>query len=90
MRLEKRSGLIRAKVYGAETAKGQVLTFLDSHCECIDGWVEPLLARIQEDRRNVVTPVIDTIDKQTFEMLGGETVLTRGTFSWSLTFTWTE
>lgn len=63
LRLKSRSGLIRAKVEGGKVAQGDVLTFLDSHCECNVGWLEPLLARIGESRSNVVTPVIDNIDK---------------------------
>lgn len=50
VRAPKRVGLIRARLLGAENAKGQILTFLDSHCECTQGWLEPLLARIAEDR----------------------------------------
>lgn len=50
IRMEERSGLIRARLRGAAASKGQVITFLDAHCECTVGWLEPLLARIKEDR----------------------------------------
>lgn len=33
LRTGKRSGLIRARLLGAENVKGQVITFLDAHCE---------------------------------------------------------
>ena len=49
-----------------------------------------MLERIHLDRTTVVTPVIDTIDKSTFQIYGGEIILTRGIFSWSMTFTWME
>lgn len=50
LRMEQRSGLIRARLRGAAATRGQVITFLDAHCECTVGWLEPLLARIKEDR----------------------------------------
>ena len=43
------------------------MTFLDSHVEATDGWAEPLLARIAEDRRNVVYPVVDIINEENFK-----------------------
>ena len=38
VRTNERSGLIRAKIAGAKAAEGEVLIFLDSHCEANAGW----------------------------------------------------
>ncbi|NWT04470.1 GLT13 acetylgalactosaminyltransferase, partial [Mionectes macconnelli] len=87
IRMEQRSGLIRARLRGAAASKGQVITFLDAHCECTLGWLEPLLARIQEDRKTVVCPIIDVISDDTFEYMAGSD-MTYGGFNWKLNFRW--
>lgn len=88
IRTNKREGLVRARLIGATFATGDVLTFLDCHCECNTGWLEPLLERISTDETAIVCPVIDTIDWNTFEfyMQTGEPMI--GGFDWRLTFQW--
>ncbi|KAL7742210.1 hypothetical protein ACLKA6_005475 [Drosophila palustris] len=87
LRTEKRSGLIRARLLGAEHVTGEVITFLDAHCECTEGWLEPLLARIVQNRRTVVCPIIDVISDETFEYITASDS-TWGGFNWKLNFRW--
>ena len=44
-----------------------MLTFLDSHIEATEGWLEPLLDRVARNYRTVASPVIETIDEKTFQ-----------------------
>jgi len=82
-----RSGLIRARLLGAKHAKGSIITFLDAHCECTEGWLEPLLAEIAKNRKAVVCPVIDVISDETFEYITASD-MTWGGFNWKLNFRW--
>ena len=81
-----RLGLIRARIFGARHAKGDVLVFLDSHVEANVHWLEPLLSRIKEDRTHVVTPIIDIVNADTFKY--EPSPLVRGGFNWGLNFKW--
>ncbi len=89
IRAPERVGLIRARLMGAKYVKAPVVTFLDSHCECTTGWLEPLLDRIARNNTNVVCPVIDVINDETLEYhyrdSGGVNV---GGFDWNLQFNW--
>ena len=82
-----RVGLIQARLVGARQARGEVLTFLDAHCECTVGWLEPLLLRIKENPKAVVCPVIDIINDDTFQYTKSFS-LHWGAFNWELHFRW--
>ncbi|VDM56919.1 unnamed protein product [Angiostrongylus costaricensis] len=79
-------GLIRAKVFGARKARGEVLVFLDSHCEVNQNWLQPLLERIREKPNRVVCPIIDVIDLDTMKYV--ESPVCKGGLNWGLTFKW--
>ncbi|CAD5219201.1 unnamed protein product [Bursaphelenchus xylophilus] len=83
-----RQGLIRAKIVGAKEAKGQVVVFLDSHCEANEGWLEPILQRIKDNPTAVVCPTIDHISAQTMAYNGDPNAEAVGGFWWSLHFKW--
>ena len=88
IRAKTRQGLIRARLIGTQQAKGDVLVFLDSHFEANNGWLEPLLARIADDRTIVVTPDIEVVDLRTFSYARGRGGNNKGIFNWELTFKW--
>ncbi|KAI4454711.1 n-acetylgalactosaminyltransferase [Holotrichia oblita] len=81
-------GLIRARLQGARIATGNVMVFLDAHCEANEGWLEPLLARIEQERTAVLVPIIDVIEANTLAYATNGDSFEVGGFSWSGHFTW--
>ncbi|XP_068454402.1 polypeptide N-acetylgalactosaminyltransferase 6-like [Clinocottus analis] len=91
LRQPERKGLITARLMGVQAAQGEVLTFMDSHCECFPGWLEPLLARIVERPAAVVSPRISTIDHNDLKLKKPDPnwlYHVRGNFNWKLQFGW--
>ncbi|ESP04280.1 hypothetical protein LOTGIDRAFT_136535, partial [Lottia gigantea] len=68
IRTERWEGLIRARLFGLNhtSPKSTIVTYLDAHIECMDGWLEPLLEPIMKNPRTVTMPTINTIDSTTF------------------------
>lgn len=89
--LPKREGLIRARLVGAKLARGDVVVFLDSHCEVTIGWLEPLMKKIKENHKTIICPVIDVISDKTLEYFSGNPYYFQvGGFTWSGHFTWID
>ncbi|XP_034832242.2 putative polypeptide N-acetylgalactosaminyltransferase 9 [Maniola hyperantus] len=89
VRAKRREGLIRSRIIGAKEASTSIVLFLDSHCECTEGWLQPLIERIAENNRTVVSPVIDHIDPSTFEYVAQNPKdIQLGGFNWNLNFIW--
>lgn len=86
VRNSEREGLIRGRMIGASHATGDILVFLDSHCEVNELWLQPLLAPIMQDRKTVVCPVIDIINADT--LIYSASPIVRGGFNWGLHFKW--
>ncbi|OCT74133.1 hypothetical protein XELAEV_18033099mg [Xenopus laevis] len=86
IRSNKRLGVTGGRMLGAAKATGEVFIFMDSHCECHPGWLEPLLSRIMHNRNRIVSPVIDSVDWKTFEDYHSSLPLQ--VFDWKLDFHW--
>ncbi|XP_019875284.2 polypeptide N-acetylgalactosaminyltransferase 1-like [Aethina tumida] len=91
IRLKTRMGLIRARLQGARVATGDVMIFLDAHCEATKDWIQPLLSRIEDDKTAVLVPIIDVLEAKTLAYsTNGDTSYQVGGFSWSGHFTWID
>ena len=50
---------------------GKAIAFIDGHCECMQGWLEPLLEQIVKNPKTIAIPVTDDIDSETFKFVFG-------------------
>uniref|UniRef100_A0A182PIP9 Polypeptide N-acetylgalactosaminyltransferase n=1 Tax=Anopheles epiroticus TaxID=199890 RepID=A0A182PIP9_9DIPT len=87
LRTPKRLGLIKGRIYGAKRASADYLLFLDAHCECLEGWLEPLLALVV-NAKVVAVPTIDWLNETTLALQVGPSNGLYGAFDWNLSFQW--
>lgn len=93
IRNEEREGLIRTRTNGALAARGEVIIFLDAHCEVNHNWLPPLLAPIKYNKKIMTVPIIDGIDMKTWEyrsVYGNPNLHFRGIFEWGLLYKETQ
>ncbi|XP_061520785.1 polypeptide N-acetylgalactosaminyltransferase 15-like isoform X2 [Phycodurus eques] len=87
IRSTERLGVAGCRNLAASRASGEVLVFVEPRCQCLDGWLEPLLERLARDRTRVVSPIVDVIHWQTFEYNVTQWPVW-GVFNWNLDFSW--
>ncbi|XP_028587086.1 polypeptide N-acetylgalactosaminyltransferase 18 [Lacerta agilis] len=82
VRHNKQEGLIRSRVSGWRAATAPVVALFDAHVEFNVGWAEPVLTRIKENRKRVISPSFDNIKYDNFEI--EEYPLSAQGFDWEL------
>jgi len=55
IRNSEREGLIRTRSNGALNARGEIILFLDAHCEVGYNWLPPLIAPIARNRYHTLS-----------------------------------
>lgn len=91
IRSESRLGLMKARIYGVNNAKAEVLVIMDSHVEVAIGWLPPLLDPIVKNPKTITLPGVETLKPQTLEYLNVISDLYSwvGGLTWELMYTWT-
>eukprot|EP00042_Codosiga_hollandica_P035766 m.267804 g.267804 ORF g.267804 m.267804 type:complete len:689 (-) comp54719_c0_seq5:99-2165(-) len=85
-----RLGVVPSRLIAAKRARGEVIVFLDSHCEVNSGWYEPLAAAIKDHKKQAVVPVVDFIDPSSlvYSLDSSNQAPSVGSFTWTLDFAW--
>jgi GT2 family glycosyltransferase len=58
----RRNGVARSRNLGAERARAPVLVFMDAHCAPRAGWLEKLLAELDQPNAGIVAPQISSLE----------------------------
>lgn len=84
--LNKRHGLMKARVIGAKAASSEIIFMMEPHCEMTYNWLPPLIEPLLEDHRVVTVPIIDNIEWQEMKYYENDlgNLGSRGIFDWKL------
>lgn len=77
---------------GAVNSQGPALIFMDAHIEVTEGWLEPLLDRLEINKNTTAISVVDTLDMETLEyryQKDPNRIPVTG-FDWNLMFNWKQ
>ncbi|XP_059147959.1 polypeptide N-acetylgalactosaminyltransferase 1-like isoform X2 [Physella acuta] len=86
IRLDKREGLIRARLEGLNWVRGEVVSFFDSHMEVNTDWLQPLLTEIVKNKKTIAMGQLDYINKDSFYYKFYPGYRTRYGFRWDMQF----
>ncbi|EER03844.1 UDP-N-acetyl-D-galactosamine:polypeptide N-acetylgalactosaminyltransferase T4, putative [Perkinsus marinus ATCC 50983] len=90
LRLPQREGLIRAKIIGADSARGTYILFLDGHCRVVPGYMQSMINMITSNGyKTIVTPIVTNVNGTSWEHMslsGGAKMM----FEWNFEFYWFE
>lgn len=86
--LEKRVGLMKARVAGAKAAKSEFIFIMEPHCEMTYNWLPPLIEPLLNEERVVTVPIVDNVEWKELEYYENDQGNRgcRGVFDWSLEY----
>ncbi|KAK6195672.1 hypothetical protein SNE40_001053 [Patella caerulea] len=89
IRNDKREGLVRSRLHGANNSSGNILIFLDAHMECGHGWLEPIVYELLQNKASVVQPHVDQISGDDMKYFTQDVDYdVKGGITWDLSFVW--
>jgi GT2 family glycosyltransferase len=66
----RRNGVASSRNLGAERARAPVLVFMDAHCAPRAGWLEKLLAELDQPNAGIVAPQISSLETPSVSTFG--------------------
>lgn len=88
LHMEKRSGLMKARVAGVRAARSEFVFVSEPHCEMTYNWLPPLLEPLISELRTVTVPIIDNVEHVHLEYYENDegNLGSRGVFDWNLSY----